>query len=140
MRAILLFLLAAVTALAADDPWAKVKALKSGAEIRVYKRGDAQPLTAQMGELTDENLVVIVKKSQTPILREEIDRIDARPQGGSRVTTKSTTKESMPGTKEAPLPMTGADRPTTTTSSNVVVGGKPGFETVYRRPAEGKKK
>ena len=35
-------------AMAADDPWAKVKAIKSGSELRVYKKGAAQPLVVKM--------------------------------------------------------------------------------------------
>ena len=38
----------------ADDPWKKVKELKTGSELHVYKRGAAQPLTVKIDELTDE--------------------------------------------------------------------------------------
>src|ERR1039457_5729692 len=93
-RRIFLFLLVAVaSAWAADDAWSKVKALKTGTEVRVYKKGSMQPILAQRDELTDENLVVIVKKTQTAIARDQILRIEARPQAGSRVTTETTTKE-----------------------------------------------
>jgi len=34
---------------------------------------------AQMDELTDENLVVIVNTTQTAIPKDQIDRIDTRP-------------------------------------------------------------
>jgi len=57
-------LLAAVAVFAADDPWAKVKELKGGAELRVYKKGAAQPLLAKMDELTDDNLMVVVKRGR----------------------------------------------------------------------------
>ncbi|MGA3241225.1 MAG: hypothetical protein ABSG03_33590, partial [Bryobacteraceae bacterium] len=108
------------------------------AEIRVFKKGSMQPLLAQMDELTDENLIVIVKKTQTAIPKEQIDRIDARPIAGSRVTKETTTKETY-GDAKAGAQST-PDVPVTTTSSSVSVGSKPDFETVYRRPVGGPKK
>src|ERR1700733_6560084 len=101
MRGLLLLILAGVVAFGAEDEWAKVKALKTGAEIRVFKKGSMQPVMAQMDELTDDNLIVIVKKTQTAIPKDQIDRIDARPTGGSRVTKETTTKETFPDSKAA---------------------------------------
>src|ERR1035438_267372 len=92
MRKLALFLVTALLAFGADDPWAKVKELKTGAELRVYKKGATQPLLVKLDELTDENLVVIDKNRQTAIAREQIDRVDYRPSGKSRVTKESTTK------------------------------------------------
>jgi hypothetical protein len=124
MRGLFLLLVAGLVAFGADDDWAKVKALKTGAELHVFKKGSAQPVTAQMDELTDENLIVIVKKTQTAIPKDQIDRIDARPVTGSRVTKETTTKDTV-----------GADgSPTSSTSTGYSMGGKPDFETVYRRP------
>jgi hypothetical protein len=128
MRKLALFLCAALMAFGADDPWAKVKELKTGTELRVFKKGAAQPLLVQMDELTDDNLVVIAKSQQTAIPRDQIDRIDSRPSGKSRVTRETTSK-----TEDA----VGASRPTTTTASNVSIGSKPDFETIYRRPTGG---
>ena len=142
-RRLFLFLLVAAAAWAADDAWSKVKALKTGTELRVYKKGSTQPILAQMDELTDDNLVVIVKKTQTAIARDQIDRIEARPQAGSRVTTETTTKETVPDAKSAsaqPSPGHGPDVPGTSTSTNVVVGSKPDFELVYRRAQGAPKK
>ncbi|MEI9976269.1 MAG: hypothetical protein WDO73_32005 [Ignavibacteriota bacterium] len=124
MRGLLLLMLAGLVAFAADDQWAKVKALKTGAEIRVFKKGSTQPLAAQMDELTDENLVVLVKKTQTAIAKDQIDRIDARPAGGNRPVKESTTKDTVDTD----------GRPGSTTSTGYTWGDKPGFETVYRRP------
>jgi hypothetical protein len=138
MRGLFLLILAGLAAFAAADEWAKVKDLKTGAEIRVFKKGSMQPLLAQMDELTDENLIVIVKKTQTAIPKEQIDRIDARPIVGSRVTKETTTKETY-GDAKAGAQST-PDVPVTTTSTSVSVGGKPDFETVYRRPVGTPKK
>ena len=65
MRGLLLLMLAGLVAFGADDEWAKVKALKTGAELRVFKKGSTQAISAEMDELTEENLVVIIKKTQT---------------------------------------------------------------------------
>ena len=92
MRKLALFLCTAFLAYGADDPWAKLKELKTGTELRVFKKGAAQPVLVKMDELTDDNLVVINKNQQTAIPRDQIDRVDYRPSGKSRVTKDSTTK------------------------------------------------
>jgi hypothetical protein len=131
MRKLALFLCAALLALGADDPWAKVKELKTGAELRVFKKGAAQPLLVQMDELTDDNLVVIAKNQQTAIPRDQIERVDYRPSGKSRVTKETTSKVNDAA---------GATGPSNSTSSNLVIGSKPDFETIYRRPPTAPKK
>ena len=123
MRGFLLLLLAGLVAFGADDEWTKVRALKTGAELRVYKKGSTQPVLAQMDELTDENLIVLVKKTETAIPKDQIDRIDARP-ASSGVTKETTTKKGVD-----------ADgKETTSTSTGYSFGSKPDFQTVYRRP------
>lgn len=141
MRRMLVLLFAAIAVFGTEDEWAKVKALRTGAEIRVYKKGSTQPVLAQMDELTDENLVILVKKTQTAIPKDQIDRIDARPMGGSRVVKETTTKETYPDAKSAgPAPQKGPDVPGSSTSTNISVGSKPDFEIVYRRPVGAPKK
>jgi hypothetical protein len=96
-----------------------------------------------MDELTGDNLLVIVKKTQTAIPRDQIDRIEARPQAGSRVTTETTTKETAPDAQSAAAqlpPGRGPDVPGTSTSTKVTVGSKPDFEVVYRRATGAPKK
>src|ERR1700678_445888 len=122
MRGFLLLMLAGLVALGADDEWTKVKALKTGAELRVYKKGSTQPVLAQIDELTDENLIVIVKKTQIAIPKDQIARLEARPPAGG-VTKETTTKQTVD-----------ADgKENTSTSTGYSFGGKPNFETVYRR-------
>jgi hypothetical protein len=133
MWRVLLFA-AAVAALGADDPWAKVRELKSGAEVRVIKKGAAQPVLAKFDEVTDENVLVVVKNAQVAIPKEQIERIDYRPARPGRV--KANTKTTPPE------PPTGADRTTTAVTnrpsrsmtSGLSIESKPEFETVYRRP------
>ena len=143
MPKFVLFLCTALLAFGADDPWAKVKELKTGTELRVYKKGAAQPLLVKMDELTDDNLVVINKNEQTAIARDQIDRVDYRPSGKPRVTKETTTKVSdSVGDPKAviPSPNPGAPGSTTSTSSNLSIGSKPDFETIYKRPPSPPKK
>lgn len=133
---LLLVCLAATLVFAADDPWAKVKDLKTGTELRIIKIGAKQPVMAKMDDLTDENLLVIVKNEQTAIPRDQIERIDSRPAGkSSRVKTESKTiSEGGPnGQPVGPRPTPGAMVPGTTSSNSVSMGNKPDFETIYRR-------
>ena len=86
-----LFILAAAVAFGAGDPWLKVKDIKAGTDLRVFRKGKSQPLLVQMGELTADNLVVIQKKTEIAIPREEIDEIDSRPPKSTWVKNESTT-------------------------------------------------
>ena len=61
MRKLLAALCFGVILHAADDPWAKVKAIKGGTELRVYKKGSSQPLLVKMGDATDESLIIVIK-------------------------------------------------------------------------------
>jgi len=131
---VLLLAIAGVAAFAAEDPWAKVKEVKTGTEIRVFKKNTPQPVVAKMDELTDDNLVIVVKNEQVAIPRDQIERIDARPsQPKSRVTTKTESKTTDPDTSPAP-PGYHGNTPGTSTSTSVGIGSKPDFETIYRRP------
>jgi len=138
MRKLFLALCCAAALLhAAGDPWAKVKAIKSGTELRVYKKGSTQPLLVKMDEATDDHLVFVNKNEQVSLDKEEIDRIDARPTS-KRPMTKET-KETMSDTNADPrsaIPGPQPNRPGTTSSSStsVTFGSKPDFETIYRRP------
>lgn len=118
-----------------DDPWAKVAALRTGQDVRIVKHGAAAtPITGTFDELTADNLIIVVKKEQTAIPRDTIDRVDARPASpASRVTreTKSGTKDPDP---PRGLPNE-ARTPQQNYSSSVSVGEKPAFETVFRRTA-----
>jgi hypothetical protein len=133
-------LCAAALAYGADDPWAKVKELKTGTELQVFKRGTAQPMMVKLGDLTDENLLVINKTEETAIPRDQIERIDARSGARSRTINETKVPEknaatdprsTIPGPNSPPGAMSS---PSTGVSSGVT-WNKPGFETVYRRTA-----
>jgi hypothetical protein len=141
MRAIILLLAAAAFAPGADiktdDGWVRVKELKSGTEIRVYKKGAPQPLLAKAGDATDDKLIVILKNAETAIDKKDIDRVDARPQGAKRpvtktVTTTEPTTQPVDGVRPENYPRPGGY------SSSVSVGSKPDFETIYQRRAGAK--
>ena len=140
LKSAILLCAAAALVFGADDPWAKVKELKTGSELRVYKRGATQPLSVKVDELTDDNLVVINKNEQVAIPRDQIERVDARPTGRVRTTTDTATAEknaatdprsNIPGPNSPPGAM---HAPSTTASSGVSWTSQP-FETVYHRTA-----
>src|ERR1051326_3442129 len=120
---------------AASDTWTAVTKLKSGAEIRVLKKGSMRPVLGNFDEADNDRVVMVVKNEQIAIPRDQIDRLDARPQSGSRVKVESKTTTDDPqkaGEPDAGMhshPVNG-----TSSSSGVSVVGKPDYETVYRRP------
>lgn len=131
-----LFLTAIPLLSAAEDAWTKVKEIKSGTELRIFKTGAKQPILAKMDEATDDRLLVAGKNEQMAIEKSEIDRIDARPpQKGPRIVkeTKVTSGVNQPGPGNEPTRVGNGAGPNQSTSSGVSIGGKPDFETVYRR-------
>src|ERR1035441_3324551 len=85
----------------------------------------------------------ISTQKQTAIARDQIERVDYRPSGKSRVTRETTTKVTdSVGDPKAVIPSPHPDTPgsTTSTSSNVSFGSKPDFETIYKRPPSPPKK
>lgn len=140
MPKILLLLLAATLAFSADDAWTKVRELKTGTELRIVKKSAKQPVLAKMDEVTNENLIVILKNQQVAIAKGDIDRIDYRAAKSGRVTKETKTKTELPGEKGPVLGRApGKNGPTTSTSSGISIGSKPDFETVYRRAAAASK-
>jgi len=134
MSRVATFLLMAGLLLGAEDAWKKVQDLKSHSELRVYKKGEREPVSATLDEANADGIVVVVKNKQMAIAKDDIDRIDARPGKGPRkVTVDSTTKQTDPDLTPHPNP--GIPVPGTSSSSNVGFGGdsRPGFETIYRR-------
>ena len=134
LRTVLLLLLTGLSAWSADPAWTKVRALKSGTELRIFRRGFHQPLLAKLDEATDENLIVVLKNEQQAIPKDQIDRIDCRPRG-SRMTKQTRTTTDTPSATDVG-PRSGV--PGTSSSTSVEWGSKPDFETIYRRTAETK--
>jgi hypothetical protein len=138
MRRVALLTLAALTALAADNPWDKVRELKSGVELRIFKKGARQPLIGTMDEANDERLIVVIKNEELAIQKDDIDRIDCRPATKSRVTKETRTTQTDPTQTTTAGPQPQGSRPGPATSTTTSFGGasKPDFETIYRRTAK----
>jgi hypothetical protein len=136
MFRILLVCLFAVVAARADDAWNKVKEVKTGTELRVYKTGAKQPVAAKFSDATDDHLVIILKNEEKAIPKEEIERIEYRPAGnGNRVRTETRNTTDTPESQPVgPRPNPGANVPGTSSSSTMSMGSKPDFETLYRKP------
>ena len=136
----MLFAIAVFAAFAADneDPWTKVRDLKTGTELRIIQAGAPAPVMAKYAELTEENLIVILKNEEIAIPRDKVSRIDSRPQKSYvRTESKSTVPSDGSGAgKKVP----GA-APTSSYSTGVAISDKLDFETIYRRtPAAAPKK
>jgi hypothetical protein len=135
-----LVLCSAALAFGADDPWSKVKALKSGTEIRIYKRGTTAPLTGKVDEVRDDSIAVVLKNEQVSIDKDSIDRLDARPSQSPRRMTSDTKSKAEPPDPRPPVGMNhGAPVPGTSSSTSVSFGSKADFENVYRRAPQQKK-
>jgi hypothetical protein len=126
---------AAALAAAADNPWDKVKELKSGTEIRILRTGAAQPIEARLDEARDDAIVVVIKNEQKAIPKDEIARLDARLKAASRLTTETKTKTEDPDTRPQGSPQARPPVPGQSSSTSVSLGGKPAYETIYRRVA-----
>jgi hypothetical protein len=125
------------TDLLSTDAWSKVEALKGGSDLRVYKTGSAIPIAAEFADLNEDNLIVVIKNTETAIPKIEIDRIDARPKGGSRMHTETTQSEKAPDqTSPNPREQT---HPSTDSNASVQFGSKGDFQTVYRKTASAPK-
>jgi hypothetical protein len=123
---------AAMLFAAAENTWDKVKELKSGTEIRIVRKGVAQPIEAKLDEVHDDSIAIVVKNAQRSIPKDEIVRLDARPKPGARV--KETTVKDNPPDPTPPVGMNhGANVPGQSSSTNYTFN-KPGYETIYRNP------
>ncbi len=129
MLRILALLAAATAAFAAEDAWAKVRALKSGTELRIYKTGARQPVLAKFDEATGESLIIIGKNEQVAIAKDQIERLDYRPpRPGSRINKE--TRMTTDGARTIADRAKGAG---SSVSSGISLESKPDFETIYRR-------
>ena len=129
---------AAFAAFAAENSWDKVRDLKTGTELRIFKKGTHQPVVGTMDEANDDRLIAVVKNEQVAIQKDDIDRIDYRPAGKTRPVkeTRTTQSDSTQTTPVGPVPQGTRAGPTTSTSTSFGGGSKPDFETIYRRTSK----
>jgi hypothetical protein len=137
MKAILACFLLILSSVSAEDTWSKVKALKSGTEIRVFQLGTKEPLVGKIDEADEERIVLALKNEQKAVAKADVERLEARPTGGRPVTKTSTVKREDPSAELAkpkvPVPGSSATPALSSSSSSVTFGTKPGFELVYRK-------
>jgi hypothetical protein len=136
MRTAVLFLLAVAAGLGAGDPWSRVRELKTGVELRIFKRDSRRPVIATMDRATERHLLIATKDRQLAIPKDEIERIDQRPsQSGNRFEKETRTVTKMSDGTESAAGRPGSHAGVSTSSSTGVrFGSKAEFETVYRRP------
>ena len=134
MRAALVLLLTVAGLFAADDPWGKVKDLKTGSDIRVFRKGSVKAVLGTFDQATDDNLILVVKNEEIAIPRDEVERLDARPKEGGTPPTKTTTTVDKGPEGQAPSPQGHPAGPSTSTNTSYSFGSKPDFQTVYRKP------
>lgn len=133
MFRVLLFILATLTVFAADNPWDKVRELKTGTELRILKKGSRQPVLGTMDEANDERIVVVVKNEELAIQKDDIDRIDFRPATKSRVIKETRTTQSDSTQTPSVGPQGSQAGPSTSTTTSYSGAPKPDFQTIYRR-------
>src|SRR5689334_7523002 len=134
MRSALFVLLAASAIFAAEDPWTKVSKLKSGAEVRIFKKAASQPVLGKLDEVTGDSVVVVLKNEQVAIPKDQIERIDYRPaHTGGKILKDTKTTVSGPDANAGTRPQEGPGTQSTSTSTSLNIRPKPDFETVYRR-------
>jgi hypothetical protein len=140
---ILLVILPVFSLLAAGDPWDKVRELKTGTELRIFKKGGKPPVLATMDEANEERIVVVIKNEQTALPKDEIDRIDFRPAGGSKPRVTKESKIDNDATNKDIRQSKPGDRPSGpsgSSGSSLSFGGKPDFQVLYRRQIGASKK
>ena len=108
-------LFASGCAWAADD-WQKVRDLKSGSEVRVYKKGSTKPVLGKITGATDRKLILMTKSEVTSIPKEEIEKVEYHPPTKVEPTQSSETAED--GSKSASYGMSWS---------------RGGWETVYQK-------
>jgi hypothetical protein len=141
MRWLAIVLLAAVTACAADDPWTKVRDLKSGTEMRIFKKGGMHPIQAKMEQANPDSLIIVLKNEELAIPREQIDRIDYRPlKAGGRVTKETRETVETADAQTAAESRNNIPSETVSSGTSYVIGPLPDFQTIYRRPPPEPKK
>jgi hypothetical protein len=89
MLKLLALSIACALVLEAADGWQKVSQLKPGADIRVFKKGAARPIAAKAAGVTDQKLLITLKKEEVAIDKSEIDRIDYHPRRGKGEKSES---------------------------------------------------
>jgi hypothetical protein len=135
MRRIILTLLTALAAFAAEDPWVKVRELQKDAELKIYKVNTKTPILARFDRASDESLIVVTKTGQESILKEDIERLDCRRERSPRPETRVERKVAAKGAEVTSNTLPGG---TTSVKTGIAIPSKPAFEKIYERAPAGK--
>src|SRR5689334_3301438 len=108
-------------ALCAVDEWQKVKDLKTGSDLRIFKKGAAKPIEAKSANVTESAVVVIMKTRELAIEKADIVQIDYRPPASKPVKTQTRTKG-----------VDASGNPSDSWSSGAS-WGREGWQTVFKR-------
>lgn len=124
----------------ADDPWTKVKELKSGTEIKITRVGTKEVWVGKMDEANDERILLVLKNVQMAVDRADVLTLEARPGTGRRMTKESTVKQTDASAELAkpkvPVPGSKPTPQLDSYSSSVGFSSKPGFELIYRKSSK----
>jgi len=103
------------------DEWQKVKDLKTGSDLRIYKKGAVKRIEAKSGSVTESSVVVVMKNEEVAIQKADIVRVDFRPPA-----TKPTKSETRTKGVDA------SGNPTDSLSGGLS-WGRDGWQTVFKR-------
>jgi hypothetical protein len=113
------------------DPWAAVRELKPGGDVRIYQTGEKKPVAAKFDSASEDALVILLKNGQVSIPKSRIERIEYRAPQPGRVSMETRR---VVGTKEEAVQgrTKNSEAPPDSTSGGLKIVSRP-FETVYRR-------
>jgi hypothetical protein len=137
MKRIVLLLLTAMAALAAEDSWVQVRELKSGAELRIYRVNAKEPFLAKLDQASDESLIVITKNGQVSIPKEDIQRLDCRRAPPHRLVKETRVERKIPP-KGAEITNNTIRGATTSVKTRLDIPSESAFEKIYDRTPAGK--
>ena len=92
--------MACAIAWGAEASWQKVKDLKIGSDIRVFRKDATMPVSGKSGGVTDDKLIIMIKKHQVSIDKADIDHIDYHPSWKAEKTESHSVVTEGTGTTE----------------------------------------
>jgi hypothetical protein len=132
MKRIVLLLLTAMAALAAENSWVEVRELKRGAELRIYRVNTKEPFLAKFDQASDESLIVITKNGQVSIPKEDIQRLDRRRVPPHRLVKETRIERKIPP-KVAEITNNTIPGATTSVKTRLDIPSESAFEKIYDR-------
>jgi len=132
MKRLAPLLLATMAALAAEDSWVKVRELRSGTDLRIYRVNAKKPLLAKFDQASEESVILIPKNGQVSIPKEQIDRLDCRRTPPNRLVKETRTDRKI-ARKGAEISNNTIPGATTSVKTRLEIPSKSAFEKIYDR-------